>query len=184
MLARRDSKSPTELDMLSARIAERVRGLAEMVEAGTISTYIDTGSEVRTMSIVKSCLAEGKVVIVPVTDRVNRKLIFSELRDPAKELEPRTFGILEPKAECLRPVSLEQAQVVLVPGVAWDRNGNRVGYGGGFYDRTINSLKGYHVKIVLSYEFQIVNKIPTTAYDKPVEKIVTENEVITASRNR
>jgi 5-formyltetrahydrofolate cyclo-ligase len=78
---------------------------------------------------------------------------------------------------------LEEAQVVLVPGTAWDQRGYRIGYGGGFYDRTINSLHGYLLKVGLSYEFQIVNRIPTTAYDRSVDKIVTENRTITTAHN-
>lgn len=127
MLARRNGMPPFELDRLSAKIATRVRNLPEVVGAKTISAYVHKGSEVRTMELIKAFLAEGKVVIIPVTDKVNRRLIFSDLKDPERELEPSTFGILEPKREFIRRVPLEQAEVVLVPGVAWDTRGYRVG---------------------------------------------------------
>lgn len=178
MLALRNSKATAELDSLSSRIALRLYALPEIKGAKTISTYIHTGSEVQTMGIVKWSLAEGKRVIVPVTDKTNKRLTFSDLRAPESELVPGTFGIPEPKPEFLRPVSLEEAEVVLVPGVAWDQRGYRIGYGGGFYDRAINSLYRNPMKIGLSYEFQIVSRIPTTAYDRPVEKVVTENRII------
>jgi len=173
-----------ELDLLSSNISRRLFELPELKEAKTISTYVHTGSEVRTMDIIEWCLEQKKRLIVPVTDKTNRKLVFSELKAPNKELEHRTFGILEPKPEYLRPVSLEEAQVILVPGTAWDQKGYRIGYGGGFYDRTINSLHGHLLKVGLSYEFQIVNTIPTTAYDRSVDKIVTENRTITMAHGR
>lgn len=184
MLALRNSMLAAELDSLSTKIAQRLCGLPEVEEAKTISIYVHTGSEVRTMNILKWCLARGKRVIVPVTDRSNRRLIFSEVKNPEKELGPGTFGILEPKSEFLRPIPLEEAQVVLVPGVAWDRRGYRIGYGGGFYDRAINSLRRDPIKIGLSYEFQIVHRIPTTSYDRPVEKVATENRMLITNVSR
>ena len=183
MLALRNSMPADELDFLSSKISQRVCEMPEVRESKTISTYIHIGSEVRTTGILKWSLAQGKRVLVPVTDKSNRRLIFSELKTPENELARGTFGIPEPKPEFLRPVPLEEAQVVLVPGVAWDHRGYRIGYGGGFYDRAINSLRMNPIKIGLSYEFQFVGRIPTTAYDRPVEKIVTENRIIAARRN-
>jgi 5-formyltetrahydrofolate cyclo-ligase len=178
MLARRNSIERAQLDYLSSKISQTVFKLREFKVATTVSTYISTGSEVRTEEIVAWCLAQGKRVIIPVTDRANRRLIFSELRAPAKELEPGTFGILEPKPEFLRPIPLEEAQVVLVPGIAWNLHGYRIGYGGGYYDRTINSIRSPLLTIGLAYEFQIISRIPTTRHDRAVHKIVTERRVI------
>jgi 5-formyltetrahydrofolate cyclo-ligase len=141
--------------------------------------YLHMGSEVRTTAILSWCLARGKRVIVPVTDKVNRRLVFSELCDPERELEPGTFGIPEPKPEFLRPVRLEEAQIVLVPGVAWDLHGYRIGYGGGYYDRSINSVRSHLLTVGLAYEFQIVREIPTSRYDSSVHKMVTEDRTIT-----
>ncbi len=183
MLAKRDSKRSAELDVLSAKITERLRGLPEIVRARVISTYVSKGSEVRTLEIIRSCLAEGKTVLVPVTDRINKRLVFSELTNPDLQLEPGTFGIPEPGADALKPIPLEQADAILVPGVAWDIRGNRVGYGGGFYDRAINSLRTDPIRVGLSYDFQIVNRIPATSYDTRVEKIVTEKRVIDVGRS-
>jgi 5-formyltetrahydrofolate cyclo-ligase len=178
MLARRDSIQPAQLDYLSSKISQRLFTLREVESANTVSTYVNTGSEVRTREILTWCLAQGKRVIIPVTDRANKRLIFSEIRVPEKELEPRTLGILEPKPEFFRVVRLEEAQVVLVPGIAWNLQGYRVGYGGGYYDRTINSIRSPLPTIGLAYEFQIVSRIPTTRHDRPVHKIVTERRVI------
>ena len=182
MLALRNSMPAEELDKLSSQIVARLLELPELGNARMVSTYLHKDSEVRTNEVVKWLLSNNKRVIVPITDRVNRRLIFSELKAPEKELERGAFGILEPKREFRRLVPLEQADLVLVPAVAWDMRGYRIGYGVGFYDRSINSLSKQVPKIGLSYEFQIVKSIPRTRYDRRVEKIVTERRVIAAER--
>ncbi len=181
MLTLRNSMPAAELDYMSAEIAARLLKVPAVTNARTISIYLDTGSEVRTREIVDWALANGKRVIVPITDRVNKKLIFSELMSPNRELEKGAFAILEPKPEFRRRVLLEEADVVLLPGVAWDRRGYRIGYGAGYYDRSINSLQKNMARIGLAYEFQLVPSIPTTRYDRRVEEIVTERQVIRTS---
>ncbi len=179
MLFLRNDKPATQLDYLSSRISQRLFNLQEFEDARTISIYLHIGSEVRTREILAWCIAQAKRVIIPVTNRMSRRLIFSELTAPEKELEIGNFGILEPKTEFLRPVPLEEAEVALVPGIAWDLRGYRLGYGGGYYDRSINSLHNHVLTVGLGYDFQIVREVPTTRYDRPVDKIVTERRVIT-----
>src|SRR5208283_2568745 len=179
MLFFRNSKPAAQLDYLSSRISRRLFDLQEFEHAKTIVIYLHIGSEVRTREILARCIAQAKRVIIPVTNKMNRRLIFSELKVPEKELEVGNFGILEPKTEFLRPVPLEEAEIVLVPGVAWDLRCYRIGYGGGYYDRSINSMHNHVLTVGLGYEFQIVREIPITRYDRPVDKIVTERRVIT-----
>ena len=178
MLFLRNGKPGAQLDQLSSRVSQRLFNLQEFKGARTISIYLHIGSEVRTREILARCIAQSKRVMIPVTDTTNRRLIFSELAAPEKELEIGHFGIPEPKTEFLRPVPLEEAQIALVPGIAWDLRGYRIGYGGGYYDRSINSLHNHVLLIGLGYEFQILSDIPKTRYDRPVNKIVTEQRVI------
>jgi 5-formyltetrahydrofolate cyclo-ligase len=180
MLALRNSVAAAELDALSADICANVLDLSEVKNARIVSTYLHTGSEVRTGEIVETLLSQGKKVIVPITDKENKRLVFSELRAPEKELESGIFGIPEPRREFRRPISLEEADVVLVPGVAWDIRGYRLGYGAGYYDRSINSLHKRILTIGLAYELQVVESVPRTRYDRRADKLVTECRVITA----
>jgi 5-formyltetrahydrofolate cyclo-ligase len=178
MLALRNSTPMAELEALSSRIFSKLIEVPEIQRARTVSTYLHTGSEVRTRKIVDWLLSKGKRVIVPISDKPKKRLLFSELVDPEKELAPGTYGILEPKVEFRRLIPLEQADVVLVPGVGWDRRGYRIGYGAGYYDRSINSLVTSVFKIGLAYEFQLVDRIPQSRYDRRVDEIVTELRVI------
>jgi 5-formyltetrahydrofolate cyclo-ligase len=178
LLALRNSHPPSELDSRSFRIKTRLIELPAMKYCRTLSTYLYIGSEVRTDGVVEWALRDGKRVIVPITDKVNKRLIFSELRDPEHELGKGNYGIREPKPEFRRPVALEEADVILVPGIAWDMQGYRIGYGAGYYDRSINSLKAHIMKLGLAYEFQLLCKLPRLGFDRRVNKILTEDRVI------
>jgi len=177
MLALRNSKPPSELDQLSSEITAKLVELPTVREARTISTYLDVGSEVRTRGVVEWALRNGKRIIVPVVERASKRLIFSEFKAP-EELEKGAHGIPEPKREFRRPVALEQADVILVPGVAWDRRGFRIGYGAGYYDRSINALRTHVATVGLAYEFQFVSNVPRSRYDRRVDRIVTESKII------
>ncbi len=181
MLALRNSKPASELEQKSIEISSRLFELPEIANARTVSTYLHTGSEVRTTKIIDWALSNGKRLIVPISDKANKLLIFSEVTSPGNELEPGAYGILEPKPEFRRPVPLEEADVVLVPGIAWDKTGYRVGYGAGYYDRSINSLRTRVMMIGLAYEFQFVTKIPRSRYDRRVDKVVTERRIISTA---
>ena len=177
MLALRNSKPTSELDQLSSKITARLLELAKVKEARTISTYLDIGSEVRTRGLVEWAIENGKRIIVPVVDKANQRLTFSEFK-AAEELERGAHGIPEPKREFRRPVALEQADVILVPGVAWDQRGFRIGYGAGYYDRSINALRTHVTTVGLAYEFQFVSNVPRSRYDRRVDRIVTESKII------
>ena len=179
MLALRNGYNASELDRLSVDIAKRVASLDCVEDARTISTYLNIGSEVRTDQIVEWAWSRGKRVIVPVTVKAEKQLIFSEIRS-REELGIGTFGIPEPKPEYRRLVPLEDAGAVLIPGVAWDSKGYRIGYGGGFYDRKLNSVPKPLVTIGLAFEFQILTEIPKTRYDQHVGMVETELRVIRA----
>ena len=176
-LALRNSKPASELDQLSSEITARLLEFPTVKEALTISTYLNVGSEVRTRGFVDWALGNGKRIIVPVVERANKRLIFSEFKAP-EELGRGPHGIPEPKREFRRPVALEQADLILVPGVAWDRKGFRIGYGAGYYDRSINALRTHITTVGLAYEFQFISSVPRSRYDQRVDKIVTESRII------
>jgi len=177
ILSLRNSQSPFRAITKSYRIKEKLFRLPGFIKAKTILFYVSTKDEVETKYMIKEALSLCKRVVVPISDVKNKKLILSELKS-LDELEPGAFNILEPKKEFFRPVSLEDIDLVIVPGVAFDKKGNRIGYGKGFYDRFLRSLRKDIPSIGLSYEFQIVDKIPVNDKDVIVNKIVTEKNTI------
>jgi 5-formyltetrahydrofolate cyclo-ligase len=108
--------------------------------------------------------------------------LVSEIIDFDKELELSYYDILAPKDEYIRIVSPKVVDLVLVPGVAFDKRGYRVGYGGGYYDRFFNKLEKGVIKIGLCYEMQILPEVPTDIYDIPIDYIITEKGLINCTQ--
>jgi 5-formyltetrahydrofolate cyclo-ligase len=164
----------------SRRIQERLFTLQEFLNSRTITFYVakKTDGEVETEQMIKDSLRMTKRVLVPITDRPSRRLIFSELRDYEKELVPSIFEIPEPKEEYRRIVPPENTDLVIVPGIVFDLRGYRLGYGFGYYDRFLSTLSPETPTVGLAFEFQIVEVLPIEKQDVPVHKIITEERVI------
>jgi len=177
ILSLRDSQTEFSAITKSELIQKRLFNLPEFKKAKTILFYVSMRSEVRTEQMIKQALKQGKKVIVPISDVKDRKLILSELKD-FDELELGTFNIFEPKKEFFRPVSPEELDLIIVPGVAFDKDGDRIGYGMGFYDNFLSSLKKRIPVVGLAYELQIVDDIPMHDKDVTVDKVVTEESII------
>ncbi|MEW6617736.1 MAG: 5-formyltetrahydrofolate cyclo-ligase [bacterium] len=176
ILARRDLLTIQEITAKSFKIKGRLFDLAEFKESAFVCFYVSFKSEVQTHQMIKETLMLNKKVAVPIVER-NKSLSLCELKDFDKELEVGKFGILESKLEYRRPVDLSKVKLVIVPGVVFDKNGNRIGYGGGYYDNLLSKMCGIPF-IGLAYELQIVNDVPAEDRDIPVHKIITENRVI------
>ncbi len=168
------------IDEKSKRMQSRLFSLQEFKNARTVTFYIAKKSdgEAETEFMVKDSLQMKKRVLVPITDRENRRLIFSELNDYDKELMPGVFDIPEPKKEYRRVFPPEDTDLVVVPGIVFDTRGYRLGYGFGYYDRFLSSLGKDTPTIGLAFEFQIVERIQAEPQDIPVHKITTEDRII------
>lgn len=164
----------------SEKIQAKLFSLREFMDARKITFYVAKKSdgEVETEQMIRDSLRTGKKVLIPITDKPRRRLVFSELRDYDAELTLGTFGIKEPKREYRRIVPPNQTDLVTVPGIVFDLRGYRLGYGFGYYDRFLSSLSVETPTIGLAFEFQIENKVQTENHDIPVHRIITEKRVI------
>jgi len=140
--------------------------------------YYPIKDEVDTTKMIEESLKLGKRVFLPVTDVKNHKLIISEI-NTIDDLIEGAFGILEPKNTS--PVKINNIELVIVPGIAFDKRGYRIGYGMGYYDKLLNGFDKH--TIGLAYDFQIVKKIPNETHDIPVKKIITEKRIIECDKN-
>lgn len=140
-------------------------------------SYVNIGKEVNTRNIIERLLLDGKNVSVPVCIPETTRLKASQIYD-FSDLESSQFGLLEPKSGLIREVNPKDIEIVLVPGLAFDRKGNRLGYGKGYYDGFLIELTSGALKIGLSYSFQIIEEVPVDDFDIPLDIIVTEKEVI------
>ncbi len=139
-----------------------------------MACYVSIGQEVDTHRLIVSALAMGKQVYVPVT-RAKGVMHLQEIFG-LDELRPVRFGLLEPVYQAEKVVRPDDLDLVIVPGIAFDRQGNRLGFGGGFYDRFLAQCAATCVG--LAYGFQVVDGVPTESHDVQMDGLVTEDEVI------
>ena len=177
ILLLRNTLSPLERQNKSYCIQTFLFRIPDIIEAQNIFIYVSFKSEVQTHKIIKSLLLEGKNIIVPTTDMLNSKLLLSSISDFDVDLEPGVMGILEPGKEKIKTVAHDSIDIVIAPGVVFCKEGWRIGYGGGFYDRFFKeTLKRSYA---LAFELQIVSDLPyDPKYDVPVDYIVTEDRLI------
>jgi len=196
-------KSPTEpadrarlrQSVLGRRLAlpaDRVAELSERVRAHLVRHpawrasrvvlgYASFRQEVDTFPLLKEVLARGKELVLPRVDRARRSLDLLTVKDLEADLRPGYQGILEPDPSRCAPADPHLIDLVLVPGVVFDRRGFRLGYGGGYYDRLLASLPRA-VRVGLAFSLQVVEELPVLPHDLPVDILVTEEGVLEVGR--
>lgn len=137
-------------------------------QAKTVMFYMSFGGEVDTVDMIKAAQKIGKTVVVPVCGR-NRMMSPCVLNDKGTLLRG-PYGIREPALK--KPVNLKSLDLVIVPGLAFDKQGRRLGRGKGYYDRFLSKIFQHSISIGLAYDFQILPFIPTTEYDVEVHKVI------------
>lgn len=152
-------------------------------KANNVMLYVSFGSEVMTRPIIDDLLNKGKRVFIPVTVPETKALVVSELKNYDNDLVVGHFGVMEPKKEALRPVDPNILDLVIVPGVVFDIEGYRIGYGGGYYDRFIPRLSNKTTTVSLAFHMQLIDKVPTSEYDKAVDYIITEKQFIKCKKD-
>jgi 5-formyltetrahydrofolate cyclo-ligase len=170
--------SHDEVLSFSQEIARRLFALPEYRAAKTVMYFLNYNKEVYTLDMVPQTLAHGKRVVAPKTVHSERRMILSEILDVQEDLAPGLKNIPEPKPEKLRPVPAREIDFVVVPGVAFDEKGNRLGYGGGYYDRFFDELSVGVPLVAVTYELQILPSVPVASWDRRVDIIITEKRVI------
>jgi 5-formyltetrahydrofolate cyclo-ligase len=182
LLAQREALSAEERTARSAAAGERLFSLPEFRAAQAVMFFVSFGSEIATLPMISRALAEGRQVAAPRVERASRRLMPYAVRDLPSDLTPGVYGILEPKPDRL-PVPLDRIDVVIVPAVAWDEEGFRVGYGGGYYDRFLLQV-GQAARVGLGFELQVLPEVPRSAEDLPVDVLVTDKTVRRFPRRR
>ena len=170
----RDSLSRDEAQALSEIITEKILSLKEYKEADTILTYVSCRSEVITDDLILAALKDGKKVGVPKVEGDIMNFYYINSLD---ELEAGYFGVREPKT-IKSLVSDSSGCLMIVPGLAFDRNLNRIGYGKGFYDKYFQSHKDTpFVKCGIAFDIQLCEKIEADPYDQPLDMLVTDKDI-------
>lgn len=162
-------------------IRQALCSLPEFINASTILFYASFRSEVDTQNIIKHELKAGKKLALPKVNKEGHRLMLYEVKD-FRELQPGFMGIPEPFVPDERFISVDEIDLVIIPGAAFDHSGNRLGYGAGYYDFLLSGRKKKKMIIIaLAYEEQIVDSIPQEEHDVKVDIIVTDKRVIRIS---
>ncbi len=164
--AKKRAMTAQEIEEKSAALAKAFYETAEYKNAKTIYGYLPYNQEVRTTQMLAHALADGKQVAVPKVYGDEMKFILlSDLSQVAKGYA----GIPEPIAD--GPVAADPTALVLMPGLAFDPEGHRLGYGGGFYDKFL-AAEPDHPTLALCYDFQMLPHLDTESYDIPVDRVL------------
>lgn len=181
MMEIRNNLSEKQRNQWNHELFQKLSELEEYKECDKLLTYISFHSEPDTISIIKLALKDKKQVYVPRVE--GKRMQFYEI-DGFDQLERSNYGILEPKPKEIKRYSFqiqvkEACNLMLLPGLAFDLAGNRIGYGGGFYDKYLSMYpETYFYKIALTYEFQILNHINTSEYDRRADLLLTPERKI------
>lgn len=162
----RQKLSLVEKKDLDKAIIEKIKSNSLVNKAGTILAYMSHKNEVDLIDFINENISK-KHIILP---RVNKNTLDLYIIETLDDLEEGTYGIMEPKTTC-KTIKPEDIDLAFIPGVAFDANGHRIGYGKGYYDQLNKSLKCK--KIGLAYNFQIVDEIPFESHDVPVDFIIS-----------
>lgn len=155
-----------QIEAASARLGQLFAQCEPYRKAKTVYFYLPYNQEVRTVPMLERALSEGKRVAVPKVYGDEMKFIYI---DDLSGIEKGSFGIPEPVAD--GPVADDPTALVLMPGLAFDRQGHRIGYGGGFYDKFL-SAEPDHPTVALCYDFQMVEHLETEEFDIPVDLVL------------
>jgi len=178
ILKKRHSLSKDYIKNKSQQIFLKLAESVEYRNSRNIMFYVATRSEVQTEEMIKTSIEMGKNIFVPIILPECINLAPSKIFDFDTELEKGKKGILEPKKEYYRLFPPESIDLIIIPGVAFDLSGNRIGRGFGYYDNFLGKVRPYAKIIALAFEMQIVKRIPNDKNDIPVHKIITEKRII------
>lgn len=177
ILAVREQLEPGVRAACNAAITERLLQLPEYRQAETVLGYMNFGSEYACDSWVERALSDGKNLLLPKVNRHTNMLDLYHVDDPEEQLATGLWGIREPVVErCKRLNDINEVEFALLPGIAFSRDGARLGYGGGFYDKLFAHYRP--MLVTAAFGLQVVEQLPQEATDVRVAWIVTEMETI------
>lgn len=167
----------------SWKITGKLSGLARSLGWGLISSYLGFDGEVQTEDFLHRCRKEGIRTAVPYIFPGSKRLYFSEIKDFHSELRTNRYGIKEPKRRFLRLIPTGAFDAIIVPGTLFDRQGHRLGYGLGFYDRALVEVQGKVLLIGLAFSLQMTERLPVEEHDIHMDLVITEEKIYRSKRD-
>jgi 5-formyltetrahydrofolate cyclo-ligase len=173
-----DSLSESELSEKYQRIEDRLFEFANFLESKIVLLYLNCSHEVRSRAIVERCLEQKKIPILPAFNPAKHTMDLIKIDNLATDLKPGPRGVPEPDKSRCKAVPIERIDIAIIPGIAFDEKGARIGTGKGYYDRLIPKLPITTRKVSLALEGQIIQQVPMESHDKHVDIIITDERII------
>ncbi len=182
VIAARDAMSVDQRTDAASSMCESIIASTPYLNAFTVLAYASFGSELETASLLERILVDKKNLVMPRVDKVSQQLQLHRVRH-LDELVAGVWGIREPSA-ALEIVPPNAIDLIIVPGVAFDRAGFRIGYGKGFYDKLLSVANPATTRLSAAFDCQIVDAVPNEAHDQRVDIIITPTQKILISHDR
>jgi len=176
VLAARDAMPADARQAAADTIMRRLGGLDVYRDANRVLTYMSFGTEPDTRRFFDRMLGDGKMVALPRIDKASKSLTLHRV-DSHADLVDGVWGIREPRADA-PAVVIGDIDMVLMPGLAFDRAGNRLGYGAGYYDRLLAPATHKPVRVAAAFDCQVVDAVPTGPSDQPFHILITESQLL------
>ncbi|MGV3464839.1 MAG: 5-formyltetrahydrofolate cyclo-ligase [Heyndrickxia sp.] len=164
-------------EQYSFEIAKKLYQMPVWKTAKTIALTISRSPEVDTWQIIRSGWLEGKKIAVPKCLPESKQMVFRQITS-FEQLESVYFGLYEPIETVTEEIKKQEIELMIVPGVAYNRTGYRIGFGGGYYDRYLDNFHGETLSLAFSY--QVLQDLAIEKHDIPVQSIITEKELISS----
>lgn len=162
-----------EREKKSEKIARKLFSLKEFKRAKVVMFFVSKDGEVQTKQMIAKAQALGKRIVVPHINHKTKKMLACQIKDMEQELCKGPYGIHQPREDCKRTVSLKSIDLVVVPGIAFSLKGQRLGRGGGYFDRFLKRIPMETFRVGLAFDFQVVEDIPSFSHDEPVDLVIS-----------
>lgn len=173
-----DLLSAAELSKKTKKIENRLFEFANFLEAKISLLYMNTHYEVKTQKMITRCFDYNKMVVLPAFNPEKREMTLMKIEDYENDLTLGPREVLEPNPSRCKPVPIESIDIAIIPGIAFDEKGGRIGTGKGYYDKLIPRLSITTRKVALALECQLIQQVPMESHDKHVDIIITEERII------
>ncbi len=179
---RRQLLSDAQRETAASGITAQLDALVDEHGARSVSCFLSTTTEPETRGFVREAVARGIRVLLPIT-RADGLLDWA-VADDTDEISEGMYGLPEPTGEVLGPIAVNDVDLMIIPAAAIDRSGTRLGWGRGYYDKTIGSMEKCPPVYAVIYDSEVLDSLPREVHDQPVDGIVTPTQTITLSRAR
>ncbi|MBW2568076.1 MAG: 5-formyltetrahydrofolate cyclo-ligase [Deltaproteobacteria bacterium] len=173
-----DLFSVDEIAKKTMAIENRLFEFANFIESKIVLLYMQLDREVATQGIIERCFGYDKIVVLPAFNIIKHTMKFMKVDNLDADMKPGPRGVLEPDPARCNVVPVDCIDIAIIPGVALDEKGGRIGSGDGYYDRLIPKLSATTRKVSLAFESQIIQQVPLESHDKYVDIVITDERII------